>query len=1410
MHLRSALCAALLLVMPIAASASVQHYCFGLSSQTTYDVWQGDQLIAEGTTPGPAGELAFNSDAVSPITIIVTGENLDTVPPATVDDLWVDAIGSNSITLTWTAVGDDGSQGQASSYDLRFSTAPISEGNWGSALPVSGEPLPKQAGEEETYTVGGLSASTTYYFAIKVADERGNWSGLSNVPSETTLGGSDSTPPYPVFDLDIAEITEDSMVLTWTSVGDDGDEGQASTYDVRYASYPVFGQGWETATQVLNEPAPQPSGMPESLAIHGLQPETIYYFGIKIADEVPNWSTISNIDSGETLELGDGSDSIPPADIDDLEVSYATARTVGLTWIAVGDDGHSGRATSYDLRYALEPITGETWGSATKVTGEPIPRQPGGRESFSVGALEPLTTYYFAIKVADEVPNWSGLSNIVSQTTLEIDDIPPAAIEDLQAVLSTPTTTLITWVAVGDDSLSGRADRYDIRYATEPIDESNWDGADQALGEPDPAESGQSEAFQLEDLEPSTSYYIALKVADEVQNWSEISNIAATQTTQMLDDDGPEAVIDLAVIDVGHHSVRLDWTAPYDDEESEAVTSYEGRYDTSPIDEDGWAAAQPIPGLPTPSSPGSIDSVLIAGLEVATTYYFALRAIDEAENAGEVGNIVEIRTTSAPDTSPPSPIADLAAIDQTATTITLRWQAPSDSIPPDCIEPAGVDSYDLRFSMEPINAGNWETGVVFEAPVPGVEGSTQDVTIDGLSSETTYYFAIRSVDLSGNWSEIGNVVEQSTDPIGDLPDNINPGLVTDLEASSLDHQRIRLDWTAPGGDGDAGQADHYEIRRSDRPLIGEDWASAIPILPPLACRPVGEPEELTVDGLEPRTSYYFALRAIDAAGNAGPISESVSVRTTTGPDMNPPTVIANLQSVYTGQTSAILRWTSPQDDRGFCASYDLRFALFEIDELSWDDATPIEGLPAPLNPGLIETHRVTGLPENSTISVAIRSSDFAGNESEISNLIWLQTEAGDPYEPEEDLTPPAMIGDLDAVALDANRVLLTWSAVGDDDSEGSAFSYELRKSEAPIDGTNWTEATPVAITKVPRDPGDGETFVIGSLTPDSEFHFILRALDEAGNAGDWSADVAAQTFPITDTHPPTAPSALSAILDDDKIHLTWSPSVDPDVVDYVVYRRETDEPSDESLAFLNINAVAFTDDLILPDVEYAYTVAAKDRSGNVSRVSGEVLVLTQLEGFLPVVRDFIASSRVTISPEDGEPWVAIEWTAHEEQRFGGYVVERSVDQGVTWRQRTNAPLSGRDAYVYEEAIEPGTYLYRVSALSPRGYARPFTPIPIQWLGETTHLFVDGPYPNPSPGAFHLRLQLGQEQRVRLELYDLTGRRIALIRDEIVTAGLHSWTNDPLDAFGQQLSAGIYLLRVATDENFTARKLIIRR
>jgi hypothetical protein len=112
----------------------------------------------------------------------------DVTPPAAVEDLQVTATGATSVSLAWTATGDDGFEGTAMFYDLRFSTQPITPDNFFFATPVA-TPAPGEAGTPESVTVTVPPASTVY-FALMVVDDQFFGSGLSNVVEATTDAGT--------------------------------------------------------------------------------------------------------------------------------------------------------------------------------------------------------------------------------------------------------------------------------------------------------------------------------------------------------------------------------------------------------------------------------------------------------------------------------------------------------------------------------------------------------------------------------------------------------------------------------------------------------------------------------------------------------------------------------------------------------------------------------------------------------------------------------------------------------------------------------------------------------------------------------------------------------------------------------------------------------------------------------------------------------------------------------------------------------------------------------------------------------------------------------------------------------------------------------------------------------------------
>jgi hypothetical protein len=108
------------------------------------------------------------------------------------------------------------------------------------------------------------------------------------------------------------------------------------------------------------------------------------------------------------------------------------------------------------------------------------------------------------------------------------DTIRPAAIADLAARTTGPTTVALTWTAVGEDSLTGTASVYDVRYTTNLT--PRWDAMNRTSGEPAPKEAGQPETFTVTALEANKTYRFIVKSADKAENPSAESNVAVATT----------------------------------------------------------------------------------------------------------------------------------------------------------------------------------------------------------------------------------------------------------------------------------------------------------------------------------------------------------------------------------------------------------------------------------------------------------------------------------------------------------------------------------------------------------------------------------------------------------------------------------------------------------------------------------------------------------------------------------------------------------------------------------------------------------------------------------------------------------------------------------------------------------------
>ncbi len=104
----------------------------------------------------------------------------------------------------------------------------------------------------------------------------------------------EDTPPSRITDLTVAQVTSASVTLSWTAPSGGGNSSAATHYDLRCASSVIDASNWATALEIEDEPAPGFAGLPQSMVLTGVPPDTVVYFAMRACSQMDVWSEISN------------------------------------------------------------------------------------------------------------------------------------------------------------------------------------------------------------------------------------------------------------------------------------------------------------------------------------------------------------------------------------------------------------------------------------------------------------------------------------------------------------------------------------------------------------------------------------------------------------------------------------------------------------------------------------------------------------------------------------------------------------------------------------------------------------------------------------------------------------------------------------------------------------------------------------------------------------------------------------------------------------------------------------------------------------------------------------------------------------------------------------------------------------
>lgn len=558
-------------------------------------------------------------------------------------------------------------------------------------------------------------------------------------------------------------------------------------------------------------------------------------------------------------------DVIPPTPVTDLAAVGLGSENVRLTWTATGSNGTSGTAVLYDLRYSTAPIDASNFPTATLAVGEPAPKAAGAAETFTVTNLTPGTPYYFALDVLDAASNHSGLSNVATGSPTPV-----------VAIFSdTMDAGPANWVVTGSDGVGGPALWHLSSHRAASPTWAFYYGVEATLNYTTGARNQGSLTSVPIDLLGAQGSRLAFKYFLQKESSSNydlarvyVSNNGGLSWTQLgsplsMVGSFTEASFSLSAYDGQTVRVRFDF-----DTVDSVANGYEGfliddvrvtadsrvpvptalpggpyaGFKRQPIAFDGTSSSDPG-GSPLAYSWTFGDGATGTGATPSHAYQAAgtftvTLVVDNGTTSSNPASTTAVVTNRAPTAAAGGPYASARAVP-----VAFDGGGSSD---PD----GDTLAYSWSFGDGTTGTGIAPTHAYANTGTFSVSLTVSDGTVSSPASVTTAVVA----------------------------DTTPPASVSNLAASAPNGRSAILTWTATGNDGAVGTASLYDLRYSTAPIDETSFAAATGLSAP-APKPAGSAETVTASGLLPLTTYYFALKARDAAGNWSGLSNVATATT---------------------------------------------------------------------------------------------------------------------------------------------------------------------------------------------------------------------------------------------------------------------------------------------------------------------------------------------------------------------------------------------------------------------------------------------------------------------------------------------------------------------------------------------------
>ncbi|MFL5346260.1 MAG: beta strand repeat-containing protein [Hyalangium sp.] len=848
----------------------------GVASFTTLSVTQeGTGYTLTATAPGLTGatSAAFNI--------------VDDVPPAP-PVLAQGATTASSIVVQWSAVGDDGNLGTASSQELRYSTSNIVTAADFAAATLVPTAAPKAAGTAESATLSGLISSTNYYVALKVTDNAGNSVRSATLPVSTanpavtqlgfitqpvdgTAGTAMANVRVALQDASGNTVTSASSAVTlnllngpvFTPVTVTAVGGVATFSGMRIDT---AGMGYQFQASSGSLPVKQSTAFSirpsaaVSLEMVGLvAPVTA---GIASSVQVTAYDAFGNVATGYTgtvhFTSSDPAADLPgtydfaPSDKGQKSFPRVVLKTVGSQTVTVAD------TVTASLKDSL--TVDVTSGAAGQlVITVPLLTVPAGNP--------------FSLKVT--VRDGSGNIATGYRGTVHVTSSDPSAVLPGDYTFTDQDAGekifLVRMRTAGSHSITVQDTANAALTSTQFFNVTAAPVATLKLTAPATATAGS--AFSVTVTAQDAYGNVATGYTGTVQFSSGDAQATLPGNYTFASGDLGSRLFNVTLGTAGSQSLSV----------TDGSLSASASITVGP----GTAASLALTGLPASVTAGTPASVTVtvhdAYGNVATGYtgtvHFtstdasAVLPADYTFSGSELGTAsfsVELRTAGARTVSVSG--SGIASPGSASTTVSAAGAK-------QLVFSAQPADGTVRATLATVKVALQDTyGNPVSASVPtvtmGLSGGNGSATLSGTlsvnPSNGEASFTNLSIDQEGTGFQLvasAPGLTSATSTAFTLVDNLAPAAAL-ISAAPEGTTGAAITWTAVGDDGNLGQAASYDLRYASAPITNAAQFAAATRFTIPAPQPAGAAETAHITGLDLSASVYFALKVIDGAGNS--------------------------------------------------------------------------------------------------------------------------------------------------------------------------------------------------------------------------------------------------------------------------------------------------------------------------------------------------------------------------------------------------------------------------------------------------------------------------------------------------------------------------------------------------------------